>query len=56
LHDLVERDGKVADAFAGGFVDGVRDGDGSPDADFGEPSGGKDACGFDEGAAGEVDF
>ena len=35
VHDFVERDGKVADAFAGGVVDGVRDGGGGAgDADL----------------------
>jgi hypothetical protein len=38
-HDLVERDGKVADAFAGCVVDGVGDGGGcSGDADFADSS------------------
>src|SRR5260370_23247447 len=39
LHDLVEGDGKVADAFAGGVVDGVGYGGGwSCDADFADAS------------------
>src|SRR3981189_1050596 len=40
LHDLVEGDGEVADAFAGGVVDGVGyGGGGSGDADFADASG-----------------
>src|SRR5580704_16351424 len=39
LHDLVEGDGKVADAFAGGVVNGVGyGGGGSGDADFADAS------------------
>src|ERR1700733_3414943 len=40
VHDLVERDRQVADAFASGVVDGIRDGGGcSRDADFADPAG-----------------
>jgi hypothetical protein len=39
-HDLVECDREVADAFAGGVVDGAGDGGGcSSDADFADASG-----------------
>ena len=39
LHDLVEGNGKVADAFAGGVVDGVGYGGGcSCDADLADAS------------------
>src|ERR1700722_437945 len=40
VHDLIERDREVADAFASGVVDGIRDGGGcSRDADFADAAG-----------------